>query len=357
MKIAKEIYYIVINTFLIALVFLIISHIFIKVYYNIAIPFSYTNLNTNQLQSYSHMSKEDIKDLLNYTWGIGWEYEPWIGFKEKKRSSKFVNVNENGIRLNNINNKVILEDSIWFFGGSTSFGYGVADFETIPAYLEKLSGQKVVNFGRGYYYSAQENLLLTQYLKMGITPKKVIFFDGVNETCDLTTYQANFKLLFEKSQKNYFWDYFEIVKPVIYGYERIKSKIIIKNNKKIDNYNEICKKNGFKLNFSDMIDYNLKERKMICEMYKLDCITFLEPFPYIHVLHKDDNYSENNQKTKNLKEKFKIVKTAFKNNQTISLTNVLQDYPKHAFVDSSHYNSEANEIIAATIVKKIELTK
>ena len=131
------------------------------------------------------MAKEDVVDLLSHTYSIGWEYEPWVGFKEKERTSKFVNINKEGIRLNNKEDKIKLQNNIWFFGGSTAFGYGVADYETIPSYLEKLEKNKVINFGRGYYYSAQENILLTQYLKLGIKPIKVIFFDGMNETCDL----------------------------------------------------------------------------------------------------------------------------------------------------------------------------
>ena len=103
------------------------------------------------------------------------------------------------------------------------------------------------------------------------------------------------------------------------------------------------------MNFADVIDSNLKERKRICNSYKIDCITFLQPFPHLHALHQDEEYNKNDIKIQNLDMNFNIIESIFTKNGAISLINALQDYKKHAFVDGSHYNSEANKIIASSI--------
>ena len=355
MRSIKNTYFIVLSTLFFLLISLIVTHIFLKIYYKISINYSYTHssLSDHQQESYAHMSESEIKDLLNSTWGYGWEYEPWTGFREKKRNTNFVNINENGIRLNKKNEVIKLDQSIWFFGGSTTFGYGVADFETIPAYLNNRSNTNVINFGRGYYYSAQENLLLTQFLKKKIRPKKVIFLDGVNEACDLITYQNTFKFLFNKAQKNYFWNYREIMKPIIYLSERIKSKIIIKEKRDLDSYKDICKTEGFDLTFEEVINSNLKERDMICNFYNIKCITFLQPFPVINSPNKDISEKKDMMFIKNLKNKYSIIENIFIKNNAIILDKVFINYDHHAFVDGAHYNSKANEMIANEIFNKL----
>lgn len=353
MTLIKNIYYVTLNTLLFLLFFLIVAHIFIKIYYKVSINYSYLNLSKHQQESYAHMTKLEVKDLLDSTWGYGWEYEPWTGFREKKRNTNFVNINKNGIRLNKKNEIIKLDKSIWFFGGSTTFGYGVADYETIPAYLNNQYDINVINFGRGYYYSAQENLLLALFLKKGLRPNKVIFLDGINENCNLKTYQKNFKKLFNKAQKNYFWDYLEIIKPITYLFERIKSKVFIDEIISINNFNEICKIEGFDLSFEKVIDNNLIEREMICNFYNIKCITFLQPFPFINAPNKEDSYKKDKLFIKNLNTKYKIIKKVFIKNNAIILDNVFINYNHHAFVDGVHYNSEANEIIANAIFNKI----
>ena len=109
----------------------------------------YILLNDFQKKNYSHLEKNEINDLLKSTWYRNWEYSPIIGFIEGSLESQFVNVNNFGVRSNNqkqVNYKD-LDNSIWFFGGSATFGYGVEDIYTIPSEFEKISNEKVINFG------------------------------------------------------------------------------------------------------------------------------------------------------------------------------------------------------------------
>ncbi len=76
---------------------------------------------------------------------------------------------------------------IWFFGGSTAWGIGTPDLDTIPSYLSRLLNVdsqhcfEVTNFGVIGYVMNQEVIFLMQELKSGRRPDIVIFYDGVND--------------------------------------------------------------------------------------------------------------------------------------------------------------------------------
>ena len=77
--------------------------------------------------------------------------------------------------------------NVFVFGGSTTFGYGVSDSESIPSQLQKIlrargyPGAYVYNFGRAAYTSTQETLELVALSRQNITPEVAVFIDGLND--------------------------------------------------------------------------------------------------------------------------------------------------------------------------------
>jgi hypothetical protein len=90
-------------------------------------------------------------------WGrsINLEYEPFVEFMPVAISGKHVNVAPEGFRIapSGARKLNLPGNKVFVFGGSTAFGMGVSDGETIAAYLEqefRASGRKdvaVFNFG------------------------------------------------------------------------------------------------------------------------------------------------------------------------------------------------------------------
>lgn len=140
---------------------------------------------------YGDMKMAQIRQLLHECWHRPLSYEPFTGLAEAPYQGDYVNVSEHGWRKTlNQGQWPLSPDAlnIFVFGGSTTFGYGVADWQTIPSFLHKhlaktLDGQevRVYNFGRGYYYSTQERVLFFQLLANGIVPDAVVFIDGIND--------------------------------------------------------------------------------------------------------------------------------------------------------------------------------
>jgi hypothetical protein len=103
---------------------------------------------------------------------------------------RYVNVNINGYREGRDQAgwpPAPGDTNIFVFGGSTTFGYGVEDDQTIPSHLQdrlrKRHGGRVnvYNFGRGYYNSTQERILFQALLLSGIRPDAAVFIDGLND--------------------------------------------------------------------------------------------------------------------------------------------------------------------------------
>ncbi len=115
------------------------------------------------------------------------KYVPFVEYVEAPRTGKFVNVSELGVRCNfklqeDCNSLKGGGDEIWVFGGSTTFGYGVKDDETIPAYLAKILPEyRIFNFGAASYYSTLERIRFENLLTFYNKPKTIIFIDGLND--------------------------------------------------------------------------------------------------------------------------------------------------------------------------------
>jgi len=139
---------------------------------------------------YPGMNEEDLRQLLLEHWSQGMIFAPFTHFRQTPFQGRFVNVDTNGFR--HVKNQgpwppAPASLNIFVFGGSTTFGCGVADHQTIPSQLqEKLASRArrpvaIYNFGTPCYYSTQERILFEQLLVAGNVPDLVVFIDGLND--------------------------------------------------------------------------------------------------------------------------------------------------------------------------------
>lgn len=117
-------------------------------------------------------------------------YAPWVEFRNMDYNGKYINTN--GFTRTSVQHSLAgIKDTltIWFFGGSTMYGFNVADEETIPSafaasyykYTKTAKNLRVVNYGIPYYYSYQEYKLFQLMLDQNPAPDLVIFLDGLND--------------------------------------------------------------------------------------------------------------------------------------------------------------------------------
>jgi hypothetical protein len=141
---------------------------------------------------YPGMTRDEISQLLYETWSRPYIFEDFTLFKEQPYKGRYVNVDENGFRISKHQGTwppaKEKDFSIFVFGGSSAFGYGVSDSETVASFSQEglsKAGLKrapfVYNFGRGHYYSTQERILFEKLLAEGHVPDMAVFLDGLNE--------------------------------------------------------------------------------------------------------------------------------------------------------------------------------
>jgi hypothetical protein len=121
-------------------------------------------------------------------------YQPWVGFSERPFFSSHLNVDD-GVPLPHrrthqhpASSHAQLRKEVWIFGGSTTFGWGVPDDQTIASHLAAILAERfpearvtVSNHGHCYFYSSQEVLLFQLLLRAGRHCDLAIFLDGLNE--------------------------------------------------------------------------------------------------------------------------------------------------------------------------------
>ncbi len=141
-------------------------------------------------QLFPDLTEEDIQEVVREN-THELMYEPFTQFREKPSSGKYFNIDSNGFRRSR-NQGPWPPDGQFFnvfvFGGSTTFGIGVPDDQTIASHLQSALGQvdlgrevRVYNFGRGAYYSSQERALFDRLIVAGHVPDMAIFIDGLND--------------------------------------------------------------------------------------------------------------------------------------------------------------------------------
>lgn len=127
---------------------------------------------------------------------VGSTYQPWALLREAPFSGRYITIDDRGVRRSFEAAGVEPDEAvtIWFFGGSTTWGEGQRDEYTVPSQVARLADAedlpvRVVNFGVRGYTSYQEFLLFEQEVHRRPAPDLVVFYDGSN---DLNVYRPEF---------------------------------------------------------------------------------------------------------------------------------------------------------------------
>ncbi len=303
---------------------------------------NYKNLNWAKLHF-----KEFSSMKSSYYDGIGWRRDDFKG--------ETINIVK-GYRLNNPEEKFNLKKDIWIFGGSTVWGTGVRDHETIPAYLEKLTKLSTLNLGESGYTSSQE---LNLYIKNVILhkPKIVFFYDGFNDVFYKCRKENNYfsgareNFIQKKIRKEHYVDSYtsEFFNPV----KKIVSKII--NKKKNINLFFDCDKNLEKSKkIAKIFVNNWIIANNISKENNIKFIPILQPVAYFtesltdHIDLDDQVKVQFETVYPLIIEEIKEKKLSF-----VDLTKSLND-KKYYYIDSTHVSPIGNKNIAIDIVKKMQ---
>ena len=258
--------------------------------------------------------------------------------------------------------------NIFIFGGSTTFGYGIPDEETIAVYLQddlnKKTSRKVhvYNFGRGFYFSTSERILFENLLLSGVKPTLAVFLDGLNEF-----YFYNDKQILDMqysamksffSQKSPTW--FRRL-PLTQLIERTKSSIFSKRaisspkDLRLDTDGEKIFNDRAVLGF--VINRYLHNKKMIealAQSYKIKAVFVWQPIPLYqydpkHILFPIPKNHVLNYAQYGYAEVAKRPSDKLFGPNFLWIADIHKDIADPLYIDSFHYSAKLNKMIAEKI--------
>ena len=309
--------------------------------------FDYTNR-----PNFTSVTNDFFKDYRDWR---EYKYKSFLGWVAPQRTSFSININDQGRRITynppDNKNKFVIH----LFGGSSVWGYGVNDANTIPSHLAKNMKLTVTNFGEQGYNSRQSLNLLLNEIK-DIKPNDiVIFYDGANEiwhNCEPYT-------TFNGHQRNQYFieainERYNLKKSVEYNISNTKTfqymldiieSYFPKVSKKVDNvdYKDVCK-NADRV--SEFLFYNWKTASLLVKKLgaKFECM--LQPLPATYT-KGDLNYSDDIANAKAMKVYGLIRKKAMDLDCFKDLSNDMQ---KDYFIDAGgHLNEYGNADVANQI--------
>jgi hypothetical protein len=111
-------------------------------------------------------------------------YKSYVGWRHAPFRGETINVEGPHLQRRTANEKTPADTKVYFFGGSTMWGIGVRDAETIPSQFAAITGLRSENFGEKGWVAHQSLMLLIQLLQAGHRPDLVVFYDGVNDALE-----------------------------------------------------------------------------------------------------------------------------------------------------------------------------
>ena len=108
-------------------------------------------------------------------------FHSYYGWRRRHFTGETINIDTSGLRYTPSGGD---GGRFGFFGGSSMWGTGVRDDETIPALVADYLGVEAVNYGETAWRSHQSlNRLMEAYIAQEVFDV-IVFYDGVNEVAD-----------------------------------------------------------------------------------------------------------------------------------------------------------------------------
>ena len=106
---------------------------------SVALPLISNIRHSRQADSTVYVNaKFDVATLVaEISEASGIQYEPYVIWKRKPYIGSLVNVDGDGNRVTNYNSNEPDALKTWMFGGSTVWGWGAPDYQTVPGQLSR----------------------------------------------------------------------------------------------------------------------------------------------------------------------------------------------------------------------------
>ena len=317
--------------------------------------FDYYNPNCRFIESdvYEGLSFDIKRQLCDDHYQLTWNNDPLYLIPNQHYPT--INVNSDGFRGNELQEEPNYR--IFVIGGSTTFGVGTMDNESIPSFLQQIINKnfgndeiEVINAGIPKAYSYTENYLIKNKI-LDFEPDMLIIYDGSN---DVGTNYKNFG----KSGDPVLSD---IIIREMYRLDISTPKVLLKLyfNYKHDNIETIPFNSE---NIEKKVTFWRDTSESICnlgETYDFKTIVILQPLLGTGnkiLTDEEEGYAIHyDVKTRNkFYELYANELTTLEScSKTIDLRDIFDQNLETIYYDAGHLGKEGNKIVAQQIYDEI----
>ena len=379
------------NIIIITIIFFLVLNILVSISWKVRTNLKFKNFKpyTNVVLNILDLNEKEGLILYLETWiNREYTYDQFTEYAENQTpEQKYVNISDrNGRRI--LNNKNC-EKLFYFYGGSTTFGYNVTDYQAFSSYFKEILSNNhpgknycVYNFGRAGYGSPQENILFQKHLlRNRFKAGDFIFFvDGHNEGGNRDGMNTTFLYDSQKMSDQKYWNMYKAGSkmffysfPVIQLIHRLQHRKLINPDFGVVQTGTQCEllKDWHYVKgiltcvpLEDILNVyqtNVNIRVGICKEFNLNCYSFLQPQSTVH-----GNYFKVYEKSRAIEtgmlklDSTYIKKMKERHRQFQSVENIidigssLDNETELSYVDRSHYSPPANKAIAKYIYQIVK---
>jgi hypothetical protein len=291
------------------------------------------------------------------------EYEAYYGWRFLPYHGETINLDQDGFRRSYKGSEVVPNKTIAFFGGSTLFGPGALDDQTIPSYFVRMNPDfEAFNFGQHGFVAHQGfNLFLKRYFE-GFRPDVVIFYDGINDVrnCrrDLDAYAHHREALIRRTMKEGSAEH-----PESFAFLLLPTKNLIEKlgrvwTNRTSPFFYDCDTNGAKAEgIANVMLHDWALVKNIVESYGGVFLAILQPNAHLSQTRKN-HFKIDPEETRQYEAVYPIVvdrlhkEFAQLRENFVDLQRVL-DTDEYVFYDPRHLSPRGNEIIAGYMLEAV----
>jgi hypothetical protein len=282
-----------------------------------------------------------------------YSYEPWLMFKVTDYASGYVNVK--GFERKSVPSEIINDGStdtvdIFFFGGSTMYGWNLSDAETIPSQFLDICQKKypqgksirIRNYGIPYYYSKQELMLFSKLVFEGERPDIVIFMDGLND------FYPSRMLYYDRPHFSY------AMQQVFDGrmFQKNKKNIIDTSEQFYRDPPGIPPKEYYQQLHDKYLD-NIEQAASLAETVGASSYFFCQPVPFYNYPNREKDPISFKTDYARYNYIYPLLEKR-KDSNFVYLGNMLENEKGLPFIDQVHYSPSFARKIAEKIFRKIE---
>ena len=307
----------------------------------------------------AYLNKSKAKTVLKEFNELSTEYKSFLGWRRKLFVSEHTNIK--GKYQNRVSTNEDLDNSFWFFGGSTIWGTGVSDHNTIPSFFAKITGEKVSNFGETGWTSRQSLNQLLNLIGDGEKPKGIIFYTGINDYhagC-----RAENKVLAAHNREQQFLKMIEnnktenFVKWLFNPYITISRKINFKQKNNFKFYDCLTDKKKAS-SVADHLINNLYTAFLVSKKLNSKFLFILQPSVYSSSSPKEYLDIDNQTRLRNIKVfnlTIKKMEEICKKDREFCISFIdgrsWLNIDEPVFIDDAHLTQKGNRLIAEKIVQ------